>query len=120
MKIKFQTIKDVRGKLTVCENIEGSLPFIPLRTFFISEVDPTQERAGHSVSCDLVILPLKGSLKVEIFEKGQNIIHELQDHSTGLFIPKKTFITLKAFKKDSLIVVFASKLFKDTEIRDLP
>lgn len=98
--------EDERGSLVVWEN--NNLPFVPARTFLISNVPEGQTRANHSVSCDLLITAVSGSVKVIL--NNSNVIL-LDDKTEGLFVQKNTFIILKDFSENAAVLVFAKESY---------
>ncbi|MES1155893.1 MAG: WxcM-like domain-containing protein, partial [Pseudorhodoplanes sp.] len=89
-----------------------NLPFIPIRTFIISNVPPGKTRAGHSVSCDLVLTCLVGSCAVALHDP-QAPRRELNAlEGAGIFVPKRTWLLLENFSPDALLLVHASKHFQ--------
>ncbi len=100
---------DERGTLLAWEN--ENLPFAPLRTFLISGVPKNQKRANHSVSCDLVLTAILGSVDVELDHRK---VISLNKNTESLWVTKNTFIVLKNFSNDASVLVFAEKPYNST------
>ena len=59
--VDIQEQSDARGKIRIVEVDGGGLPFVPVRSFIISDVPTGKTRAGHAVSCDELIIVAQGS-----------------------------------------------------------
>src|SRR5512141_2083618 len=58
--VNIQEHSDARGNMRIVE-VDGGLPFVPVRSFIISDVPSGKSRAGHAVSCDELIIVAQGS-----------------------------------------------------------
>jgi hypothetical protein len=58
--VKLHEHSDQRGRMRIVE-VESGLPFVPVRSFIISDVPSDQSRAGHAVSCDELLIVAQGS-----------------------------------------------------------
>lgn len=113
--IELNVHTDERGDLLPIEKFEGGLEFDPIRSFYLSNVPAGESRAGHAVDCDLFIIALKGTVLLENkIAANEAVSWELNSIEKGIIVPAYNFITLKNFSKDALIVIYASKKFKDT------
>jgi hypothetical protein len=108
-KIQLVVHIDDRGELVAWEN--DLLPFIPQRTFIIANVPKGKERANHSVSSDLLITAISGSLKINL---DKNLTLELSDKSESLYVKKDTFIKLFDFTSNTIVLVLAEKKYNQT------
>ena len=59
--VEIQEHSDARGKMRIVEVDGGGLPFVPVRSFIVSDVPSGKSRAGHAVSCDELIIVAQGS-----------------------------------------------------------
>ena len=59
--VDIQEHSDARGKMRIVEVDGGGLPFVPVRSFIVSDVPSGKSRAGHAVSCDELIIVAQGS-----------------------------------------------------------
>jgi hypothetical protein len=114
-KIEFVNVpsfKDARGNLLVCE-LGGALPFVPKRTFVISDVPAEASRAAHSVTCDLFLVALTGACKLKVVDGAHEEEHELLARSFGAYIPEQTWILLHDFAPGTIILAHASKPYRE-------
>jgi hypothetical protein len=104
--------RDERGRLMVFEQ-GGTLPFVPVRTFTISDVPAGKSRAGHSVSCDLMLTCLRGSCLVVL---GLDLADRVQlsENGRSLLLQQGTWLRLEDFAPGTLLLVHASKRFSQT------
>lgn len=112
--VKIPTFSDSRGRLLVCE-FEEALPFIPVRTFIISHVPSGENRASHSVSCDLFLVVLHGGCELTAATSQASEEHSLSANGVGVHIPEGTWILLSKFEEGTQILVHASKRFRDVK-----
>lgn len=115
--LKFVDIRefiDPRGRLRVCE-AGRELPFVPLRTFLISDVASGATRAGHSVSCDLFLLVMNGECALSAKADDGDEVHVIGPATGGIHIQAGTWILLSRFAPGTVVLVHAEKLFQDTE-----
>jgi len=115
-KIEIKNFRDTRGNLIPIEKSETCLPFLPLRTFYLTDASPGAQRAGHAINNEIFIFALSGSVKL-VYTDHNRRKHEwfLNTPDFGIYIPPKHFIELVDFEKNSTIVVVASKNYCDTE-----
>ena len=52
---------DERGRMRIIEVDGGGMPFVPVRSFIVSDVPSDKSRAGHAVSCDELLIVAQGS-----------------------------------------------------------
>jgi UDP-2-acetamido-3-amino-2,3-dideoxy-glucuronate N-acetyltransferase len=109
---------DERGTLRIFE-LDHVLPFVPVRTFVISDVPKDKTRAGHIATCDQVLSVLRGAcqLTAKIGNKEQQ--HRLTPATGALRVRRGTWLMLSEFVDDAVVVVFASERFDATrDLRD--
>jgi len=107
--IHFSKFTDERGSLVVWENKD--LPFTPARTFTISNVPTGQTRANHSISCDLLLVALSGTVDVVLEHKHKK---RLTSNKEGMWIKKNTFIVLENFSENAILLAFAEEIYSQT------
>jgi hypothetical protein len=118
--VKVPEFSDNRGRLIVCE-FEEALPFIPVRTFVISDVPSGATRASHSVSCDLFLVVLRGTSTLTAATTEKSEVHSLASDGIGVHVPAGTWILLSDFTPETQILVHASKRFREVKyITDPP
>jgi hypothetical protein len=111
------TFNDIRGRLRVCE-LGQVLPFIPVRTFIISDVPMSATRAGHAVSCDLFMLVACGSCKLTSSVNGTHEDYQFTSHLGGVYVQADTWILLSDFAPGTALLVYAQKLYAETQYRN--
>lgn len=119
-EIDLPTFTDERGLLLAVEQGEGTLPFVPLRSFYLMDVPRDQMRAGHAVDSELFIIVLKGEISLIHHSHEDEIIElKINRNNIGFHIPPRNYIELINFSPEAIVVVYASKKFKDTNYYSL-
>jgi dTDP-4-dehydrorhamnose 3,5-epimerase-like enzyme len=104
--IKLKTSSDIRGSLTSIEGVED-IPFDIKRIFYMHHV--IKDRGGHAhIDTDQIIIPISGSFKVKLFDGKESQIYNLNDCTTGLYVPRLTFTDLYDFTSDAVCLVLAN------------
>lgn len=108
--------KDVRGKLTYLEE-ENHVPFQIRRAFFIYDVPSEKVVRGEHAhrETEQVLIPLQGSFKLFVKTREESETYELDDPTTGLYVPPKTWTELKEFSDDAVVMVLASTYYDPEE-----
>ncbi len=108
-----------RGNLLFCE-IKKQIPFIIKRVYWIYNVPPKQDRGKHAhKKTEQVLICLKGSIKIELDDGICKDSIILNNPRTGIFLGKMLWHTMKNFKKDTILLVLASKYYDEKDyIRD--
>ncbi len=117
--ISLKRVFDSRGQLVVGEFMD--LPFSPQR-FFVQTVDKDgATRGGHAhKSCQQILIPILGEIKVELRLNNQTRTIVLNDPSIGLFLPNMIWASQYFDRKESMALVLASEpYFEDDYIRSL-
>lgn len=112
---KLPAYTDVRGKLMVAEfNID--LPFVPVRQFFVYQVDGAYERGDHAhKTCAQLLLAVHGRVSALIDDGEKACVVELMQPDVGLYIPPKIWGTQFEFKTDTVLSVYASESYDPQE-----
>lgn len=115
--ISFEKIFDERGQLTVLEG-KDHLPFKVRRLFYVNNPSGVRGNHAHKTLIELLI-PMSGSLTVEV-EDGHNIqSFELSPNGTGLLIPPMIWARQHSFSRDCTYLVLASNGYAESDyIRD--
>ena len=108
---------DERGSLRIFE-LDHALPFVPVRTFVISNVPKGKTRAGHIATCDQVLAVLRGACQLTAKIGNKEDQHRLTPATGALYIRRGTWLLLSEFVDEAIVLVFASERFDST--RDLP
>ncbi len=111
-KLTFPIFEDLRGSLLACD--KEHLPFTPRRVFFIYNVPEGKSRGQHAVSCDLIIVVLKGGVKININSDPNNSI-DLRAGADALLIERNTYLELSEFSNDAILAVLASASYHGTD-----
>lgn len=109
--ITLPKITDSRGNLSfIEENIH--VPFEIRRTYWLYDIPGESERGeGHAYhKAHELIIPLSGSLKVEI-KTDEHITIELKSPSQGLLIKNLTWRKIYDFTTNAVCLVLSSELF---------
>ena len=113
-------IRDPRGNLSVLQ-YPSTMPFEPMRAFWIYDVPNGQVRHGHAYySQSEVIVPLCGSFDVVVDDRRGPRRYTLSSPSQALFLPPLTWRELDSFVTNSVALVLSSALYDETDyIRDI-
>ena len=109
---------DPRGRLTAIEN---PLPSFNIkRVFMVHQVQKGISRGGHAhLDTDQIIMGFGGGLKVTVSDGTITQLYSVDDQSKGLYVPRKSWIKLHSFNKQSICIVLANTIYnKDKSIRD--
>ena len=115
--ILFDKIFDERGELTVLEGAQ-QLPFEVRRVFYVN--NPKGERGNHAhKKLFELLIPMSGSLKVELDDGSTKQNFSLVSNSTGLLIPPMVWARQYDFSRDCSYLVLASEKYDESDyIRD--
>lgn len=118
--IDIVKISDPRGNLSVLQH-PSSLPFEPVRAYWIHDVPGGMIRDGHAFySAQEVIVALSGSFDVTTEDStGKTCRFTLSRANQGLLIPAMTWRELHNFATNSVALIVSSTLFDEVDyIRD--
>ena len=117
--VSLPLLSDARGSLTFGETGQH-LPFTPERYFAIFGV-PAGEARGHHAHrrIDQFLVCLRGSCLVEA-ESGQGReTVRLEGATMGLHVPPRTWLVMRDFSEDAMLLVLASEPYEEAEyVRD--
>jgi len=111
-RVPISTFRDGRGVLRVFEK-GASLRFVPRRCYVLSDVPRGRTRGGHKVSCDLFLTALTGACRILFRREGRETAVRL-GRSRGVHVPRGTWVCLDRFSPDAIVLVCASRAYKDT------
>ena len=105
---------DERGRMRIVEVDEGGLPFVPVRSFIVSDVPTGKSRAGHAVSCDELLIVAQGSCLITARTKAGLEEHRLTPEIGGVHLRPGTWLILSEFEPGTILVTYASERYADT------
>ena len=104
----LQDVRDARGRLTA---IEGGVhaPFEIARVFYVHQVTPGEERAGHAhADTDQLAVAVHGAIEIEVADGLQQRCLVLDDPARGLYLPRGVFVRLRRFSPGAVCLVLAN------------
>lgn len=119
--IDIVKISDPRGNMSVLQ-YPSSLPFEPVRTYWIHGVPSGMMRYGHAYySAQEIIVALSGSIEVAT-ESPDGTLQRftLSRPNQALFIPAMTWRELDNFATNSVALIVTDSLYDEVDyIRDI-
>jgi dTDP-4-dehydrorhamnose 3,5-epimerase-like enzyme len=110
--IDLKTFTDIRGNLTVIENI---LPFNIKRIFYIYGVDGSV-RGGHRHHKTIqAAICLKGRCKIRNNDGAKKEVFLLNNPSECLILEQKDWHEMFEFSKNAILMVLASENFTESD-----
>ena len=109
---------DERGTLAVFDR--ETLPFAPVRTFAIFDVPPGATRGGHALSCDEYLWVAAGGCRIHLDDGKRVSSILLNDRQRAVLVQAGVRVTLGEFLPETLLLVFAPKLYSEVERFDAP
>ena len=113
MLLRQQVHTDRRGSLVSLQE-DDSLPFPLARVFFMSVDRAGTVRGGHANSCDEYIVPVSGSVVVEVDNGEETARVRLADPGRGLWVRAGVLIHLREFEAGTTLLVCASARYEKT------
>ena len=105
--LSFHSGKDPRGLLTVYDH--EALPFVPRRSFVVTDVPAGTVRGGHAhKKFEQVLICLSGKIKVNVVCDSKRASVNLSDPSVGLFLGAGVWAEQVYEVESSSLLVFAS------------
>lgn len=102
------THTDARGSLTIVE-AQKDFPFSVDRVYWLHSVPKGAERGYHaSRSCYEYLVAMSGSVEIVLEDKEGRRNYLLSKKDEGLIVPPYTWIELKNFSADAVLLVLAS------------
>ena len=114
--IDFPKIVDIRGNLTVAEQLKN-VPFDIARVYWTYDIPAGERRGGHAHrTCEEIVIAVSGSFDVMLDDGcGEKVIYHLNHPYQGLYIGTKIWRTLEDFSSGAVCLVLASELFDEEE-----
>ena len=105
---KLTTHTDARGSLTIVE-AQKDFPFSVDRVYWLHSVPEGAERGYHaSRTCYEYLVAMNGSVEIVLEDKEGRQTYVLCKKDEGLIVPPYTWIELKNFSSDAVLLVLAS------------
>ncbi|MBO5677533.1 MAG: WxcM-like domain-containing protein [Bacteroidaceae bacterium] len=102
------THTDARGSLTIVE-AQKDFPFSVDRVYWLHSVPEGAERGYHaSRTCYEYLVAMSGSVEIVLEDKERRQTYLLCKKDEGLIVPPYTWIELKKFSPDAVLLVLAS------------
>jgi hypothetical protein len=111
--IPLQEHSDERGRMRIVE-VDTDLPFVPVRSFIISDVPTGKTRAGHAVSCEELLIVAQGSCLITARTAAGLEEHRLTPATGGVHLLPGTWLMLSEFEPGTIMVTYASERYADT------
>jgi hypothetical protein len=117
--ITLPKILDPRGNLTFIESM-NHVPFKFERVYWVYDVPGGEFRGGHAYyENQELIVALSGSFDVVLDDGFQKKTYQMNRSYFGLYVPKLIWRHLENFSSNSLCLVLASTIYKESDyIRD--
>lgn len=111
--LKMPRIVDVRGALSFAQGGQ-QIPFDIRRVFWISDVPADGIRGRHAHwTCQEVIVPVAGSLEIEVDDGQTSIVIKLTRSDEGILIREGVWCELRCFAPGTVCVVMASEDYQE-------
>ncbi len=110
--ISISMIKDMDGQLCVAET-RAQIPFEIKRIFVIQNVPSNATRGNHAnKTSEFIYICLKGNMTV-VTDTGENKREfVLQADDKALYLPVLTWMQIRDFSDDAILLVLASEPYK--------
>lgn len=104
--IDLPAVVDERGTLTAIE-AASDIPFEIRRIFYMHRI--SADRGGHAHrDTDQLAIGIAGTHEIEVKDGRKSLTFVLDDPNKGLYLPRMTFTTLRAFSPGAVSLVLAS------------
>lgn len=116
--LEFKELGDERGKLVAIESLK-EVPFEIKRIFYIYGTTKNTIRGQHAnKKSRFVLINLRGSCKVRLYDDDEELVVELSKPNTGLYIPELVWKDMFDFSQDSLLLAISDQYYdKDEYVR---
>jgi hypothetical protein len=109
---------DKRGNIAIFG--WDSMPFVPVRSFVISDVPPGSRRGGHALSCDELLWVAAGSCRGSFDNGHQKASLALESNDQGVLLSAGVWLELSDFSPGTVVFGFAPVPFAETRKFDAP
>ena len=112
---EFKELGDERGRLVAIESLKD-IPFEIKRIFYIYGTKNDTVRGQHAnKKSEFVLINLKGSCKVKLYDNNEEFVVELNKPNIGLYIPKMIWKDMYDFSDDSLLISLSNEYYDKNE-----
>lgn len=117
-RIRLRSFVDERGRLTTDES---ALPFVPVRTFWVTEVPAGAVRAGHANrTTSEALIAVAGSVTV-VTHGPDGLRSDVLDRPDELLLlPPLTWVRCERFSTGAVLLVLADTPFDPADHLDEP
>ena len=113
--INLPKILDRRGNLSFAEE-DNHIPFKINRVYWIYDVPGGKIRGSHAFKeSEEFIIALSGSFDVVLHDGKKESKYFLNRSYYGLYVPKMTWRRIENFSTNSLALVLASTIFRESD-----
>jgi UDP-2-acetamido-3-amino-2,3-dideoxy-glucuronate N-acetyltransferase len=92
------------------------IPFVPLRSFVISNVQQGKTRASHVVTCDQILVMLQGSCHLTVKSGTNKEEYHFTPKDGAIYIQRGMWLLLSKFDSEAIMLVFASERFDPNRV----
>ncbi|MBI4032688.1 FdtA/QdtA family cupin domain-containing protein [Candidatus Berkelbacteria bacterium] len=106
---------DARGDLFFAQ-APDHIPFTPQRAFYIMNVPEGMSRGEHAhKEAEQFLIALRGTADVGLDDGSQTETLTLADPAQALYVPAKTWLSLKTMSTDCILLVLTSTVFDEAD-----
>ncbi len=109
------SFRDMRGSLVAAE-LDGDLPFQPVRVFVVYDVPSHELRGEHAHrECHQFLIAAHGSLSVVVDDGTSSREVQLDRPEVGLYLPPMVWGVQHGFTRDAVLLVLASHAYDSAD-----
>jgi hypothetical protein len=106
--VDLPRIADSRGNLSFVEG-GGHIPFEIRRVYYLYRIPPGAERGAHGhLALEQLMIPMAGSLDVELDDGAERKVVHLDDPARGLYVCPMIWRDLRNFSPGTVVLILAS------------
>ena len=113
--VKIPLVENQKGRLLVVEQSKQVL-FQIKRVYYMYTMKEGTVRGGHAhMNSENVLIPLRGSFTLAVDDSMGKKEFLLNDPAFGVYVAPKTWLELKGFSPDSIVLVLSSEVYNEQE-----
>lgn len=113
--IELKEFRDPHGNLVAIEGLQD-IPFNIKRIFYIYDTLENVVRGKHANrKSEFVLVCLKGTCKVDLFDGKRNNTVKLDSNTKGLYIPKMIWKDMYEFSQGSILLCLSNEYYDSKE-----